>query len=41
MNTSSMDTNTTQAPPEEHKSFPWGVIGLLGLIGLIPRARRS
>jgi hypothetical protein len=31
-----MDT----APEPERKSFPWGVIGLLGLIGLIPRFRR-
>ena len=26
---------------KEKKGFPWGVIGLLGLLGFIPRARRS
>jgi hypothetical protein len=29
------------APAPEKKGFPWGVVGLLGLIGLIPRNRRS
>src|SRR5262245_43228595 len=45
-----METNTTTAEttatapapaPEPQKSFPWGVVGLLGLLGLIPRARRN
>jgi hypothetical protein len=42
-NTASATETATMPPapaPEEKKSFPWGVIGLLGLIGLIPRARR-
>ena len=34
------DTTTAPPPPPEKKSFPWGVIGLLGLIGLIPRKGR-
>jgi hypothetical protein len=42
MNTTSMDTTTTETTPvPEKKSFPWGVIGLLGLLGFIPRARRG
>ncbi len=42
------ETNTavqtgTAAPtePTEKKSFPWGVIGLLGLLGFTPRTRRG
>jgi len=35
------DTTTAPAPePEKKGGFPWGVIGLLGLIGLIPRRGR-
>lgn len=30
----------TYSPAPEKKSFPWGIIGLLGLLGFIPRARR-
>ena len=26
--------------PKEKRGFPWGVIGLLGLLGFLPRARR-
>jgi len=36
-------TDETVAPapePEKKGGFPWGVIGLLGLIGLIPRKGR-
>ena len=34
------DTVTTPTPaPEKKRGFPWGVLGLLGLVGLIPRAR--
>ena len=33
--------NGYAAPAPEKKGFPWGVVGLLGLIGLIPRNRRS
>src|SRR5437588_689808 len=48
-NTMAAETTTTPvaandmsapAAPEK-KSFPWGVVGLLGLLGLIPRARRG
>ena len=41
------DTTTTTedvgatAPAPEDKSFPWGVVGLIGLLGLIPRFRRN
>ena len=36
------DTTTQETTTTEKKSggFPWGVIGLLGLIGLIPRKGR-
>jgi len=35
-------TDTYQEAPAEKKSggFPWGVLGLLGLIGLMPRKGR-
>ena len=26
--------------PKEKRGFPWGVIGLLGLLGFLPRTRR-
>jgi hypothetical protein len=32
---------TADAAPEKRRGFPWGVVGLLGLVGLIPRMRRS
>ena len=32
---------TAPAPAPAKKGFPWGVIGLLGLIGLMPRRRRD
>lgn len=44
--TTATDVNATgvpvdqTAPAPEHKSFPWGIIGLLGLLGFIPRTRR-
>lgn len=44
--TTDTDVNATgvpadqTAPAPEHKSFPWGIIGLLGLLGFIPRTRR-
>lgn len=44
--TTATDVNATAvpmdqtAPAPEHKSFPWGIIGLLGLLGFIPRTRR-
>jgi hypothetical protein len=28
------------APAPAKRSFPWGIIGVLGLLGLIPRTRR-
>ena len=32
------DVTTTTVPVErEHHEFPWGLLGLLGLAGLIPR----
>ena len=33
-------TNEAAPAPEPKKSFPWGLIGILGLLGLIPRTRR-
>ena len=36
VSTVAMETSS----PTEKKSFPWGVIGLLGLLGFIPRTRR-
>lgn len=32
---------TAPAPAPAKGGFPWGVIGLLGLIGLMPRKRRD
>ena len=32
---------TAPAPEPAERGFPWGVIGLLGLIGLMPRKRRD
>jgi hypothetical protein len=32
--------NAAAPAPEPKKSFPWGLIGILGLLGLIPRTRR-
>jgi hypothetical protein len=34
------DTVAPAPAPEKKGGFPWGVIGLLGLIGLIPRKGR-
>jgi hypothetical protein len=28
------------APAPAKRNFPWGIIGVLGLLGLIPRTRR-
>jgi MYXO-CTERM domain-containing protein len=32
--------NLAQPVQEEKHGFPWGVLGLLGLLGFVPRARR-
>jgi hypothetical protein len=29
------DEAATTAPVEQHRGFPWGVLGLIGLIGLL------
>ncbi|MFL6730762.1 MAG: hypothetical protein ACJ8EP_00260 [Sphingomicrobium sp.] len=36
-----LDDNHLAPVEEQKRSFPWGVVGLLGLLGLIPRARRG
>ena len=32
---------TTTVQREEQREFPWGLLGLLGLAGLIPRKRET
>ena len=32
---------TTTVEREERREFPWGLLGLLGLAGLIPRKRET
>lgn len=32
---------TTTVEREEQREFPWGLLGLLGLAGLIPRKRET
>ena len=42
--TTTTETPTTETAPAAaptEKGFPWGVVGLLGLLGLIPRMRRG
>ena len=34
------DMATTEPAPEKKGGFPWGVLGLLGLVGLFPRKAR-
>ena len=34
-------TQTTTTVEREDKDFPWGLLGLLGLAGLIPRKRKE
>ena len=36
-----VDTSYGNPQPEEDDDFPWGLLGLLGLAGLIPRKRRD
>lgn len=35
-----VDNTVAPAPVEEKHGFPWGVLGLLGLLGFLPRARK-
>ncbi len=35
------DNTTTVPVEEEDNDFPWGLLGLLGLAGLIPRKRKE
>ena len=34
-------TTTTYGTTETHRGFDWGWLGLLGLLGLIPRKRKE
>jgi hypothetical protein len=34
-----IDTSYGNPQPQEERGFPWGLLGLLGLAGLIPRKR--
>ena len=34
------DTNAVTPPEKSKNGFPWGVLGLIGLLGLIPRRSR-
>lgn len=34
-------TTTTHTEREDDDGFPWGLLGLLGLAGLIPRGRKE
>lgn len=36
-----VDTSYGTPPPEDDIDFPWGLLGLLGLAGLIPRKRHT
>ncbi|HEV2568378.1 WGxxGxxG family protein [Sphingomonas sp.] len=36
-----VDTSYGTPPPEDDNDFPWGLLGLLGLAGLIPRKRHD
>jgi hypothetical protein len=35
-----MTNEAAPAPAPAKRNFPWGLIGVLGLLGLIPRTRR-
>lgn len=35
-----VDSTTTTTPIREDNEFPWGLLGLLGLAGLIPRKQQ-
>ncbi|HEX8394726.1 MAG TPA: WGxxGxxG family protein [Longimicrobium sp.] len=34
-------TTTTRTEEKESRGFPWGLLGLLGLAGLMPRGRKD
>jgi MYXO-CTERM domain-containing protein len=36
-----VDTSYGTPPAEDDNDFPWGLLGLLGLAGLIPRKRHD
>ena len=36
-----VDTSYGAPQPEEDDGFPWGLLGLLGLAGLLPRKRKQ
>jgi hypothetical protein len=36
-----VDTSYGNPQPREEKRFPWGLLGLLGLAGLLPRKRHD
>lgn len=36
-----VDTSYGNPQPQEERGFPWGLLGLLGLAGLIPRKRND
>jgi MYXO-CTERM domain-containing protein len=36
-----IDTSYGNPQPEEDDGFPWGLLGLLGLAGLLPRKRKD
>ena len=40
-NTNTTRTQTTEVRTERERGFPWGLLGLLGLAGLIPRKRKE
>lgn len=39
--TGTVDTTYGNPQADEDDGFPWGLLGLLGLAGLIPRKRRD
>ena len=36
-----VDTSYGNPQPQEDDGFPWGLLGLLGLAGLLPRKRHN
>ncbi|MDB4880346.1 MAG: hypothetical protein JWL60_1792 [Gemmatimonadetes bacterium] len=39
--TTNTDTTVMASQPEEDRDFPWGLLGLLGLAGLLKRPQRE